>query len=138
MANEAILRDRLEDPIDFIVADGTGIEKGTILKLADPRTASASSANGDVLAGIAAREKVASDGRTRLAVYRRGIFDMLASGAITVGKTVYSCGAHGINQVAQVGYHQYSGSQILGTALETATDGEVIQILVNVGTGGAN
>lgn len=137
MANEAILRDRLQDPIDFTVADGTGIEKGTLLKLTDPRTAIVTSATGDVLAGIAAREKIASDGRTRLAVYRKGIFDMLASGAITVGEPVVSDPSITVNAVVTAKGTAYSGASILGTALETATNGETFQVDVNIG-GGAN
>lgn len=134
MAYEAAIRERIEDPIDFTVADGTGIEKGAVLKLTDPRTAIITSAQNDQLAGIAAREKVANDGRTRLAVYRRGIFDMTASGAITVGDTVASAGVPA-NQVIRATIAT-SGAAILGTALETASDTEVIQIYVDIGSGG--
>lgn len=133
MANEASLRDRIEDPINFTVADGTGIEKGTLLKLTDPRTAIASTAKADPLAGILAREKVASDGRTIAAVYRRGIFDMLASGAITVGGAVQSASDANYPNAVMAAAVTSSGAQILGTALETATDGETIQIFVEVG-----
>lgn len=137
MANEAAIREMSSNPldtIDFTVADGTGIEKGTLLKLTDPRTASASDTEGEALAGIAAREKVASDGRTRLAVHRRGIFDMYASGAIVVGHAVISAGVANEVKSAPV---TASGASILGRALETATDQETIQIDVNVGAGGA-
>lgn len=134
MAFEAVLVDRLADPIDFTCADGTGIEKGTILKLTDPRTAIASSAASDPIAGIAAREKIASDGRTRIAVYRRGIFDMKASGAITAGEPV--CVSATANHVARAGGNlNQSGAAIIGHALETATDAEVIQVYVDIGGG---
>lgn len=134
MANEAVLRDRLENPIDFTVADGTGIEKGALLKLTDPRTAIITSANNDKIAGIAAREKIASDGRTQLAVYRKGIFDMVASGAIAIGEAVVSAGTPA-NMVRAAG-PTASGACIIGHALETASDTETIQIFVNVGIGG--
>ena len=52
---------------DYTVADGTGIEKGALLALTDPRTAILASSAAQPLAGIAAREKIANDGRTRLA-----------------------------------------------------------------------
>ena len=133
MANEAQLRDRLENPIDFTVADGTGIEKGTILKLTDPRTAIASTGAADKLAGIAAREKIASDGRTRLAVYRKGIFDLRCSGAVPVGEAVDSLGSYNYIRRAPV---SSSGSSILGIALEDGSDAEFIQVFVNVGCGG--
>lgn len=133
MANEAILRDRLDNPIDFTVADGTGIEKGALLKLTDPRTASLADGAGDVIAGIAAREKVASDGRTQLAVFRKGIFDMLASGAIAVGAPVMSAASTAANTVKLATTAGISGACVIGHALETASDGEVIQIYVNLG-----
>jgi hypothetical protein len=48
MANETTLVLKRSEPIDFIVANGTAIEKGTICMLSGPRTAAA------------------NDGRTRL------------------------------------------------------------------------
>jgi len=137
MANEAILRDRLEDAIDFTVADGTGIEKGAILQLTDPRTAIAPTSAGVACAGIAAREKIASDGRTRLAVYRKGIFDMYASGAITVGEPVMiATTGTNINCVKAAGGITASGAVIIGHALETAADQETFQVYLDVGAGG--
>jgi len=133
MANEASLRDRIDHPIDFTVADGTGIEKGALLKMSDPRTAATHTAAQDILAGIAAREKVASDGRTRLAVFRRGIFDMVASGAIIVGEAVVSDASINHVKAAPTGS---SGATILGHALENGSTGETIQIFVDVGAGG--
>jgi hypothetical protein len=136
MANEALLRDRFENAIDFTCADGTGIEKGALLKLTDPRTAIISTAAADKLAGIAGREKIASDGRTQIAVYRRGIFDMVASGAIAVGEAVQSAASTGFSNTIMKAAVTSSGACILGYALETASDAETIQILVDVGCGG--
>ena len=134
MVNEAILRDRLENALDFTVADGAGIERGAVLKLTDPRTAIIATAAADRIAGIAAREKIISDGRTQLAVYRRGIFDMVASGAIAVGEAVQAAGSPS-NTVMKAAVTS-SGACIIGHALETAADAEVVQIFVNVGVGG--
>lgn len=139
MANEAILRDFLENPVDFTVADGTGIEKGALLQLTDPRTASAVTAIRQPLAGIAAVEKVASDGSTRLSVYRKGVFDMVASGALIVaGNPVMAAGdtaAVNANKVIIAVGASLSGAAVLGYALESAADGEVFQVLVDVGSG---
>lgn len=132
MTFEAELRDRLENPIDFTCADGTGIEKGTLLKLTDPRTASASNGAGDIIAGIAAREKIANDGRTRIPVFTRGIFDMYASGAINAGAPVMSAG---VSNEVKLATNGLSGAAIIGYALETASDTEVIQIMFRVGGG---
>lgn len=134
MANEAILRVETGLPINMTCADGTGIEKGTILKLTDPLTASASDGANDIVAGIAASEKIASDGTTSVAVYRQGIFDIKASGAISVGDPVgTSATANHVQSIANT--TNLSGSKRLGFALETATDGEVIQVELNIGSG---
>lgn len=130
MANEAILRNRRTDPHQFTVADGTGIEKGSVLKVTDPRTAAASDGLNDAVAGIAAREKVASDGRTQLAVFTPGsgnIFDMTASGSVTIGDPVISVG---VNNLVEAGDASDKGLEILGYSLETASNAEVFQVLV--------
>src|SRR3990172_10659528 len=129
MANEAVLKQKLEEPMDFTVADDTGIELGTICALTDPRTAIAASSTGQVLSGISAREKIASDGRTRLAMFRKGIFDLNASGAIPVGAPVVAIANNEI--LAATAAH--SGAAVLGYALETATDNETIEVLVDIG-----
>ena len=93
MANELVIIELLGnkgDPVRYEVADGVGIEKGTLLVLTDPRTAIINSGSGDKLAGIAQREKVANTGRTRLAVHTRGIFRMTSGAAIAVGAPLMS------------------------------------------------
>lgn len=136
MSNEAIIRDRLENAIDFTVADSTGIEKGALLALTDPRTAIAPTSAGQVLAGIAAREKVANDTRTRLGFYRRGVFDMVCSGAVTLGAPVIASGDTNFpNTIKGLTTTNASGASVLGHALETGSDAEVIQVYVNIGAG---
>lgn len=129
MAFEAVLRTRLDDPIDFTVADGAGIEKGTVGKLSDPKTLAASSGSGDVFAGIVAREKAANDGRTTLAAFRRGIFDIyVASGAaVTVGQWVSTSGANVIKTATEA---EIAAGKAIGIALETGSDSEQINVLV--------
>ena len=134
MANEAILRDRIDEPLNFTVSDSTAVVKGSLMKLTDPRTAIISSASADPIAGIAAHDKVASDGITSIGVFRRGIFDMVASGAVPVGSAVQSAGV--LNEV-KVAALTSSGATIVGYALETASDVEVFQVFVDVGCGGA-
>ncbi len=129
MANEAVLRYRDKHPVDFTVADGTGIEKGAVLKMTDPRTAALADGDVDVVAGVSASEKIAHDGRTRLAVFRSGTFDMVASGAIAVGAAVVTHGSSGgANIVATASVND---ENILGTALETAAEGETFQVELN-------
>ena len=135
MANEHVVRDGGYTSYDFTVADGTGIEKGAVLKLTDPRTAIITSAAGDKLAGIAAVEKTASDGQTRLSVLRNNaVLEATASGAIAIGQAVISAGAPA-NTIMAARITD-SGAAILGHALETASDAESIQYWLDVGAGG--
>ena len=133
MANEAVIIELLGDggvPVRYTVADGTTIEKGTLLKITDPRTAAATSADNDAFAGIAAAEKVASDGAVTIAAYTHGIFDLKAtSAAITAGERV-SIG--GTNLVSKVAAADLLFADV-GIALETASADEVIAVLVGSG-----
>lgn len=132
MANEAVIIELLGnggDPIDVTVADGTGIEKGTLMQISDPRTGTATSGNGDKFIGIAAVEKVANDGQTNIPVYTHGIFDLKDSGAgITAGTMVKVNGANLIATADEAGAQD--ASEIVGLALETAAANEVIEVLV--------
>ena len=69
MANETSLVLKRSEPIDFIVDDAQAIEKGAICMLSGPRTAYANEGVADVYAGIARREKISNDGRTRLSLF---------------------------------------------------------------------
>lgn len=130
MANEAVLVMETEIPIPFTVADGAGIEKGTVCKMSDPLTAAAATADNDVFAGIAAEEKIASDGRTKLGLYRGGIFKMVieTGNSTTVGQDVVIKGTNTIG-----GYTTLDDEKgyVIGQALETGAAGETI--LVHVG-----
>lgn len=89
MANEATLMVETHLPVMMKCANGTGIAKGALLKLTDNMTAIIHSGDEDPFAGVAAEEKIASDGKTKIAVYRDGIFKMTCSAAITsAGATV--------------------------------------------------
>ncbi len=85
MADEAVIIELLGmnnagDVIQYNVANATAIAKGALLQLTDNRTALASAAD-KPCAGIAASEKVASDGQLTLGLYTNGIFDLKDSGA---------------------------------------------------------
>lgn len=121
MANEvAVLIVELEPPIAMTCADGAGIEKGTLLKLSDPFTVAATSADNDLFGGIAAEEKIASDGKTKIAVYRRGIFKV-TSGGSTVGKKQVISAANTVVDYTTLDDEQ---GRVFGQALETAANGE--------------
>jgi len=133
MANEAVIIELLGDggdPVEFTVADGTGIEKGTLLYLeSDPRTAKATSADGQIFVGVAAAEKVASDGSTTLAVYTHGVFDMKDSGAgMTLGDAAKINGANLLATADEAGAQ--GCQEVVGTVLETAAAAEVVAVWV--------
>lgn len=132
MANEATLQVQTSLPVNMVVADGAGIEKGTLLKMTDGNVAAASSAE-DVFAGIAFNEKIASNGVTSLAVFKSGIFEMYAGGgtAISVGDLVQLSGAN-IIEGAVVEAEVVAG-KVVGKALETVAIGTPERILVEVG-----
>ena len=121
MANEATLIYELGPAIPFTVADGTGIAKGALLKLSDPMTAALADAQADKVAGIAATEKIANDGVTKLGVFRSGIFKVYASGSVTAGDPLMLDPVPVSNYVAKAAVNTES---VVGIALETATVGE--------------
>lgn len=132
MSNEAVLVTRTEHPTNYLCTDGTGIEKGALLKLADASTVSLSVAEDDIIGGIAAAEKIADNGQTSIAVYRGGRFRMICSGSISVGDQVGTCKDGHPNYVysQREAITRISGSRTLGTALEDGTAGT--NILVEV------
>jgi len=135
MANEAVvvnLGSTGGEVYNFNVADGTGIEKGTICKLSGARVAVASAADGDVFAGIAANEKVASDGSTKLGLYTKGIFDLKTdAGGCSYGNLLKISGANLVGKAAADGAGTTtSGQCIVGVALEDASADEVVQVLI--------
>lgn len=133
MANEAIkveLTNNTGFPIRYACASGTAIAKGTLLILSDPRTVTAHSTGvGGVFAGIASMGKEATDYSTSISAWTDGIFEIKASGAITVGDKVKTSSA--ANYVEAI-TGAASGSIVVGTALETASDAEVINVRVRI------
>ena len=132
MANEAVLVLRQEDPIDFIVNDSSGIEKGSVQALITPRTVKPTSDTAQVCAGIARREKIASDGRTRLGFFRKGIFRMVpVPQAISVGSQVVISGTNLIRTALTDGTEDHA---VIGRALETSPveTSTAIQVAVNM------
>ena len=132
MVNEATLVMEIETPLPFTVSNTVGIEKGTLLKMSDPLTVAASTALLDTVGGIAAQEKIASDGVTKLGVYRKGWFKVFGSGTITVGDPVAFTGSNNevISRRTTLGV---SGSKVLGIALETSADAETLLIELAIG-----
>src|SRR3990167_4111443 len=128
MANEAVLIVETDLPIMFTCANETGIEKGTLLKLSDPNTVAAATADNDIFIGIAAEEKIASDGKTKIAVYTRGIFKMVCSAtASTVGLDQVVKGTNTIGDYTTLDDEK---GYVIGMALETGANTESILVFV--------
>jgi len=129
MADEAILVIELEPAIPITVSNTNALEKGTVLAMADLNVGAASSADNDVFAGITKTEKVASDGTTQMAVYRRGVFKMTiaAGNTTTVGQDVVIKGANTVGGYTTL--DDEKGYKV-GQALETGAAGETVLVLV--------
>lgn len=97
MANEFEIIQDLEPAdkhFEVTVADGTALTKGTVMVWSsDSNTAIASSADGQLVAGVLLADKVANDGQTRMAVTRR---------AVCAGTTVASPAAIPIGQRCKI------------------------------------
>ena len=133
MANEIIVTDLLGnggDPIEYTCADGTGIAKGCILELTDPRTVQAVSGVDTPLVGIAAHEKVASDGATTISVLTNfiGKGTTAAGGTATLGDGV-SIAAAG-NTLDLSATLDVEKGWSLGYSLETVGNAETFLIRV--------
>lgn len=118
------------DPVEYTVADGTTITKGTILELEDPRTAKKVSGAGVVIAGIAAFEKLANDGSTTISVYTNGIFDLTVDTGATATLGSYVRSAAATNEITVATTLDNETGKAIGKALETGSADEVIQVRV--------
>lgn len=134
MANEVDIVTILEDRmVEVTVADGTTVERGTIMKWSsDPNTVAACSADGDLIAGIMIVEKVANDGQTKVPLLRRGVCDIVctaSTGSAVLGKRVKVTGANTIapaddDTIANI-------TEAFATSMETGSAGERVQCIVD-------
>lgn len=129
MGNEAILKLKLDIPFDWIIADVRGVEKGTVMKMSGVGIAAASTGNGDIFAGIARREKKALDGRTRLSLFRRGIFDMVAASPDTINAGAWVTSS-GVNLIRTATSAEHISGKVIGIAREEITSGSTGEIMV--------
>lgn len=122
MADEHILIVRKGDPIDFTVADATAISKGAACKMTDGRVAILSDGDTDIPAGVFARDKIASDGRTQHGCFRDGVFSAVAGVAgVTVGLPIITDSAtSSANRLVNA---DVNSEQIWGICMETAASG---------------
>ncbi len=135
MANEAVIIElpRNINPIMRTCADGTTIEKGTLLKLSGANIVISSPLNSQAFGGIAAAEKTASDGSTQIPVYMNGCFDLLVatgSAGVTCGAAVTMSGANAVRLGVEA---DYPLGAVVGYAEEVGAAGDVIRVRLRGG-----
>lgn len=129
MALECTLLVELEPPVSMTCADGAGIPKGSVLELNDAATVTITDADSDKIVGIAAEEKIASDGKTQIGVYLRGIFRGYAGvDTVTVGRAIRMDSTADVNEFSICAANEEG---IVGTAWESAANGETFKFLLN-------
>jgi len=117
------------DPRRYTCASGVAIAKNTLLSLADPRTAAKATTAGSAIAGISSMAKSATDYSTSISAWTNGIFELKASGAITVGFPVISAAdATNAQNTVMSATNGASGAMVIGYALETASDADTINV----------
>lgn len=114
--------------IRFTIADGLAVSKGQLLALVDPRTASAALVTSTVFAGVAAEDHLPNTGITDIAVWTQGVFNAVASAAITIGAPV--TGTH-TNYVLQAP-NGASGAQIIGNSFYALSIAETGNVRLNL------
>ena len=127
---ELLGMDKAGDVIQYNCANGTAIAKLDLLQLTDNRTVLAS-ANGKPCAGIAASEKVASDGQITIGCYTNGIFDLTDT---AVGGTVgVNVVLGGVNVIRDAAATEAEKGWILGKRFATAAASETQEVRVLIG-----
>ena len=135
MASEAVIITLLGnqgDPVEYTVAAGTAIPKGSLMQLSSsPQTATITSADGDFFCGIAATEKTATDGVTKMACITHCVADLVAgTGATTFGQMQK---ISGVNLVIDANDDTVANMmENVGYSLETVADGASGAVLINV------
>ena len=130
--------------LDFTVADGTAISKGSLMFLSGTRTAiNLGPATGGVdglgnnaFVGILESDKEANDGQTEMGCIQEGIFDVSCAlgNPPGEGQMVSVSGADTV-RLMPIGI-QTSGGSIVGQSLETATGNTQVEIRITPGNAG--
>ena len=128
MANEAVC---IETPTRFrrfTISAGAVIPIGTILKLTDPNTAAATTADNEVFAGIAWEASTATDTFTELTAAENGTWDITTTNAAITAGALVSIG--GANLILTADADAVIKGEIVGKAQETCAGTEVIRVAV--------
>lgn len=136
MAREAILRDTdAKTHRRYTWTSGNGVAKGAFLKGIDPHTASHAITTNDFFIGFAHADvnmSTDSNFNTEVSVTadKGGVYELTASGAITVGSFVKVAAPGNYVMACDNTDMTASMSRVVGIALETASNGEQINVEV--------
>jgi len=133
MANEATIITLLGnqgDPVEYTVATGTPIPKGSLMEFSSsPQTVVISSADGKFFAGISAFEKTATDGVVKMSCITHCVAECKNSGSGTLGLPQK---ISGVNTIANADSDTVAtATEVVGIGLETATTGTQA-VLINL------
>lgn len=130
MALECEIMIETHVPISMTCADGTAITKGSILKMTDPNTVALTTGDTDIVAGIAAADKIANDGNTSIPVWTKGVFKGYAGAAgVSVGDALITDTATGAaNELVSA---DVNSENLVGRSKETATDTQSFMFELN-------
>jgi len=125
MANEATIITLLGnqgDPVEYTVATGTAIPKGSIMEFgSSPQTVVISTADGKFFAGIAATEKTATDGVVKMACITHCVAECKNSASGTLGQPQK---ISGVNTIADADSDTIAtAGEVVGIGLETTITG---------------
>ena len=132
MANEAVIIELFNGgkPMQYAVQDAVAIPKGSLLEMDADRRVIVATTDNAPFAGIAAMEKVASDGSLFISAYQDGIFDIVSdSGTDVRGTLMAISGADNVVQTADAA-DLLQGSYV-GHYLEAGTNAGTEAIRVN-------
>ncbi len=117
------------DGMRFAIASSAVVVKGTLMNLSDPRTTAAATTVGEAISGIAGMGKNA-DHSTSITNWENGVFEAMASGAVTIGCKLYSSSdANYPNTLATtIGLaNPASGAEIVGICINAVADANRFQ-----------
>ncbi len=132
MANEAVIIELFNGgrPIRFAVQDATAITKDSLLELDAPRRVIVNTNADKPFVGIAAMEKVASDGSLSISAWTDGIFDIVSdSGTDAAGAMMALSATDNVVQTADA--TDWLQGSYVGHYLEAGTNAGTEAIRVN-------
>lgn len=121
------------DPVEYTVSATTAIPKGSLMNLdSSPQTATIAGTDGEFFCGIAATEKTATDGKTKMSCITHCIAEMTAgTGATTFGQP-QKIGASANVVINADDDNIEKCAEVVGISLETVADGDRGAVLVNL------